>query len=437
MADFFRNKLVAGHAFLSATKVAALGTLHAHPLLEPSATYTEGLAYLREYTASLLWVESTAFSVAAMRSLPAEARASLCAMFGLTRTPINAASQADRIWHFVGTKRAQLASRAGTQIGGTNVPAGGTMQGAPAQAQPGTAPNLTAAPQAGTAAPLSSAAAASSSSAAAPTVATHHLAASGASAGPVAASTSSAAAAAVVPTRFVWPPAALGPGGAGAATSTAGQGAIGPAASGPHGSIAPLQAGQIAGTGGAAPPHGGLQAHQPAGAGGTAQAQGAPQAQQLAVASPLDSMITPAQVLAIAGLPFAAALALVQAAQIPTQVGDSDGVIRGKLTVAVWAAETLRSTLDFRSLPTAVRVPALGYLGVDAAWAEPLQDAFLASALALCQQAPWAADPGQSQGLLSGHRMAFLALMRQIGTVTSSAATSRARLQAVVPPGCV
>jgi len=196
MADFFRNKLVAGHAFLSATKVAALGTLHAHPLLEPHATYTEGLPYLREYTASLLWVESTAFSVAAMRSLPAEARASLCAMFGLTRTPINAASQADRIWHFVGTKRAQIASRAGTQIGGTTVPAGGTLQGAPAQAQPGTAPNLTAAPQAGTAALSSSATPATSSSAATPAVATTHPAASGASAGPMAAPTSSVAAAA-------------------------------------------------------------------------------------------------------------------------------------------------------------------------------------------------------------------------------------------------
>ena len=321
-----------------------------------------------------------------MRSLPAEARASLCAMFGLTRTPINAAAQADRIWHFVGTKRAQIASRAGTQIGGTTVPAGGTMQGAPAQAQPGTVPNFAAAPQAGTAALSSSAAAAASSSTATPAVATTHPAASGASAGPMAAPTSSVAAAAVVPTRFVWPPGSLGPGGAGAATSTAGQGATGPAASGPHGPIAPLQAGQIAGTGGAAPPHGGLQAHQPAGAGGAAQAQGVPQAQQLAVASPLDSMITPAQVLAIAGLPFAAALALVQAAQIPTQVGDSDGVIRGKLTVAVWAAETLRSPLDFRGgLRTSVRTPALDYLGVDATWAEPLQDAFLTSALTRCQ----------------------------------------------------
>ena len=154
----------------------------------------------------------------------------------------------------------------------------------------------------------------------------------------------------------MWPAAALGTGGAGATTSTAGQGAAGPATSGPHVAIAPSQAGQIAGSGSAAPPLGGLPAHQPAGAGGAAQAQGVPQAQQLAVASPLDSMVTPAQVLAIAGLPFAAALALVQAAQIPTQVGDSDDVIRGKLTVAVWAAETLRSTLDFRGLPTAVRV---------------------------------------------------------------------------------
>ena len=61
MADFFRNKLVAGHAFHSATKVAALGILHAHPLLEPRAVYVEGVPYLREYIASLLWIDSTAF----------------------------------------------------------------------------------------------------------------------------------------------------------------------------------------------------------------------------------------------------------------------------------------------------------------------------------------------------------------------------------------
>ena len=92
---------------------------------------------------------------------------------------------------------------------------------------------------------------------------------------------------------------------------------------------------------------GGPQAQQPAGAGGAAQAQGGPQAQLPTGASPLDSMVTPAQVLIIAGLPRAAALALVQAAQVPTQVGDSDDTVRRKLTIAVWAAETLRSPLDF------------------------------------------------------------------------------------------
>ncbi len=89
-------------------------------------------------------------------------------------------------------------------------------------------------------------------------------------------------------------------------------------------------------------------------------------------------MVTPARVLIIAGLPRAAALTLVQAAQVPTQVGDSDDTVRRKLTIAVWAAETLRSLLDFRGgLRTSVRTPALDYLGVDATWAEPLQDAFL------------------------------------------------------------
>jgi len=128
--------------------------------------------------------------------------------------------------------------------------------------------------------------------------------------------------------------------------------------------------------------------NNPRGAGGAVQAQGGPQAQQTAGASPLGSMVAPAQVLIIAGLPRAAALALVQDVQVPTQVGDSDDTVRHKLTIAVWAAETLCSSLDFRGLPTSVRTPALGYLGVDATWAEPLQDAILTSALTRCQRAP-------------------------------------------------
>jgi hypothetical protein len=165
--------------------------------------------------------------------------------------------------------------------------------------------------------------------------------------------------------------------------------------------------------------------NNPRGAGGAVQAPGGPQAQQTAGASPLGSMVAPAQVLIIAGLPRAAALALVQAAQVPTQVGDSDDTVRHKLTIAVWAAETLRSPLDFRGgLRTSVRTPALDYLGVDATWAEPLQDAFLTSALTRCQRAPWSLDPGQSQGLLSGARVACLVLIgelrRQPGGGTSA-----------------
>ncbi len=223
--------------------------------------------------------------------------------------------------------------------------------------------------------------------------------------------------------------------GAGGAAAAAGSAAMGPAVPGANIPIVSQQGGPIAGAGGAAQAQGGPQAQQPAGAGGAVQAQGGPQAQQPAGASPLDLMVTPAQVLIIAGLPLAAALALVQAAQVPTQVGDSDDTVRRKLTIAVWAAETLRSPLDFRGLPTVVRTPALGYLGVDATWAEPLKDAFLTSALTLCQQAPWSLEPGQSQDLLSGARMAFLVLMRRIEAATGGAATSRSRLQAAVSPG--
>ncbi len=162
--------------------------------------------------------------------------------------------------------------------------------------------------------------------------------------------------------------------GAGGAAAAAGLAAVGPAvpsANIPIRMIVSQQEGPIAG------------------AVGAAQAQGGPQAQQTAGASPLGSMVAPAQVLIIAGLPRAAALALVQAVQVPTQVGDSDDTVRRKLTIAVWAAETLRSPLDFRGgLRTSVRTPALDYLGVDATWAEPLQDAFLTPALTRCQRAP-------------------------------------------------
>jgi hypothetical protein len=52
-------------------------------------------------------------------------------------------------------------------------------------------------------------------------------------------------------------------------------------------------------------------------------------------------------------------------------------------------------------LTDAVRLPAMSksYLGIDAAWAGALQDAFLTSAFKFCKQAAWVQDPRQSNGL--------------------------------------
>jgi hypothetical protein len=100
----------------------------------------------------------------------------------------------------------------------------------------------------------------------------------------------------------------------------------------------------------------------------------------VAVGSPLDILVSPAQRLIIAALPALEARALVQAPQVPLHALDSDNVVQCKLVLAAWAADATRPAEDFRALPTAVRTAALGHLCVDAALAEPLQDAFLPSA---------------------------------------------------------
>ncbi len=150
----------------------------------------------------------------------------------------------------------------------------------------------------------------------------------------------------------------------------------------------------------------------------------------VAGASPLDALISPAQRLLIAGLSALEARALVQAAQVQLHAQDSDIVVQYKLGLATWAAEAARPAEDFRALPAAVRTVAMGYLGVDTAWAEPLQNAFLASAFTLCQRAAWAADPALSHGgILFAGRLAFLNIMCSIGESAGVGASSRSTVR--------
>jgi hypothetical protein len=117
MADFIRNKSVQGHGIHAASKSALQGILQSNPLLERTSQHMGTFAVLKELCAALLWADAPFFSVEAMKSILAEARATLCAMFGLNRTPINADAQSHRIMNFVLTKRAQSASRSSTQVG--------------------------------------------------------------------------------------------------------------------------------------------------------------------------------------------------------------------------------------------------------------------------------------------------------------------------------
>jgi uncharacterized membrane protein YgcG len=89
-----------------------------------------------------------------------------------------------------------------------------------------------------------------------------------------------------------------------------------------------------------------------------------------------------------------------------TTAADSDGLLRCKLAVAVWAAETDRTQADLRAFPDTTRAAAMAAIGVVDAWAPAVQDGLLVPTFKLCRQAAWALDPGHSFGLLTAERLA-------------------------------
>lgn len=406
MADFFQTKLVHSHIILKATKPALMNILRRHPLLTPTYQHSGVLSQLKEFCAALLWVDAASFSVQAIKNLPAEARATLCTMLGLTVTPVNASAQADRIMHFVRTKRAAIASRATTQVGGVNAaPAGGNAQGGAAAGAGGGGA------AAGALAPISTGGvqAAAGGGGPQPAVVGGGLA-SGAGGGQQAPAAGGA---------FAAIPAAV------AAAAAAGGGA------GAGGHLGAVHGGQPGATQGGAP-GGPAQPFMPAGpalggaGGGVFLAVGG--------GAPVDCMVSPGQLVIIGGLAPAIVQALVTAAQVPCDATDSDHALRCKLVAAVWAAEVQRTPADLRALADAVRLPVMAALGINAAWVVALQDAFSTSAFNLCRQAPWVLDPSLSHGLLTADRMALLALVRQLQTSSGGAASSRARMATLLSP---
>ena len=119
MSTYFISKLIPGHAILSSDKSALLVILRAHPLLSPTYAHSGTVAEFKEFCAALLWTDSGTFSLAAVKQLPAGARASLCRMFGLNVTPATAGPQSDRIHRYIASKRRVNASQSAARAGGT------------------------------------------------------------------------------------------------------------------------------------------------------------------------------------------------------------------------------------------------------------------------------------------------------------------------------
>ena len=122
--------------------------------------------------------------------------------------------------------------------------------------------------------------------------------------------------------------------------------------------------------------------------------------------------VTPSQKRIVADLPWRNVRKAVQASGIPTSSADDDCAVRDKLHIAIWAAETLRTSANVRALPSDVQHCVLAALGAEPTWAPPLQDAYTDSVLRLCKACPWAVDPSLSHGLLSTARLDALAFMQ-------------------------
>ncbi len=125
---FLRNKLVQGHGIHSTSKAVLIGILRSSPWLERVSQPAGTLAVFKEYSAALLWVDAPVFS--ALKNLSADARATLCTLFCLLRTPLNPDARAHRIMNFVQAKRAQNASRTSMQVGSGVAPATQAAQAA-------------------------------------------------------------------------------------------------------------------------------------------------------------------------------------------------------------------------------------------------------------------------------------------------------------------
>lgn len=138
------------------------------------------------------------------------------------------------------------------------------------------------------------------------------------------------------------------------------------------------------------------------------------------------ALLTPAQAATLDKIPRAALVALLSAAGMPLDAGDTLGVLRSKCATATWAGERLRQPYDVHALPAAVASRVVEAFGIPSGWKAEARDRALDSLLQACRDSPWAVDPSTSHGLISADRSAIFRVAEQLQARRQAPATQRA-----------
>jgi hypothetical protein len=106
--------------------------------------------------------------------------------------------------------------------------------------------------------------------------------------------------------------------------------------------------------------------------------------------------------------------------------------VRGKLTVAVWAAESKSTISDVQVpvFPAPLAGSIMSAVGADLAWLSLLQEFFVERVLAAGAASPWAVGQSQSYCLLNPALMASLALLATVRLAAAVHGSAEAELAA-------
>jgi hypothetical protein len=125
------------------------------------------------------------------------------------------------------------------------------------------------------------------------------------------------------------------------------------------------------------------------------------------------ALLTALQTAALVNIPRAELRKLLDAAGLPHGPGTPDADLRIKCAAAAWAAEKLRSAVDFHALPDGVKDRMLNAFEVPVAWRTDARHQAMLNLLQACRNSPWALDPSLSHGLVHRERSELFRLGEQ------------------------